>query len=325
MLRKTFISLAAGALVLAIGAVPASAQGYPARPITILVPWAAGGGSDAMARTYGALLERDLKQPVSVVNRTGGNGVVGHQAIASAPPDGYTIGLATLEIAVFKSLGLADLTVENYTPIARIAAFDAAIVVRADAPYKTAAELRDAIRAGEEGKFKAGGSGQGGSWHMALGGWLQSEGIKPTKVRYVPSAGAAASLQELAAGGIDFATCSAVEARALAEAGRLRVLAVMGDKRLDFLPDVPTLKEATGSPWAMASWFAIVGPKGMDPTATKVLAEATKRVHDTEEFRKFLKDRSFNPVWEAGTEFTAFAGKTTTDLAAVLAALELRK
>jgi len=324
-MRPKLLHAVALAAVLACAPTTVAAQDYPTRPITFLVAAAPGGGSDTIARAFSSLLERELKQPVNVVNRTGGSGVVGHSAIANAPPDGYTIGVATIEITVFKSIGLAEITPASFTLIARIAAFDSAVIVSTDSPYKTAAQLRDAIVKGEDGKFKAGGSGQGGSWHMALGGWLKSEGMSATKVRWVPSAGGAASLQELVAGGIDFATCSAVEARALAEAGKVRVLATMGSQRTEIMPNVPTLKEATGSSWEMGSWFSIVGPKGIDPKALAVLAAATKSVHESAAFRAFLKERGFTPVWETGDTFVKYASKTTVDLGDVLGALGLRK
>src|SRR5581483_10592032 len=97
--RRTFLGASAAAAALAgIGVRPAGAQAYPTRPITLIVPWTAGGGTDQTARIIGSLLERDLGQPVNVVNRTGGSGVVGHQAISSSAADGYTIGMITVEI-----------------------------------------------------------------------------------------------------------------------------------------------------------------------------------------------------------------------------------
>src|SRR5439155_19486411 len=90
---------------------------WPDRPITLIVPWGAGGGTDATARIIGTLLEKELGQPVNVVNRTGGSGVVGHQAIATAAPDGYTIGLITVEISMMHWVGLTDLNGASYTPI----------------------------------------------------------------------------------------------------------------------------------------------------------------------------------------------------------------
>ena len=99
--RRAFAaSSAAAAAVAGFGFKPASAQTYPARPVTVIVPWGAGGGTDATARIVAALLEKDLGQPFNVVNRTGGSGVVGHSAIATAQPDGYTIGVLTVEISM---------------------------------------------------------------------------------------------------------------------------------------------------------------------------------------------------------------------------------
>src|SRR5205814_7045098 len=112
--RKLFSSLAALALTLVTGIAQAA---WPERPITLIVPWGAGGGTDATARIIGALLEKDLGQPVTVVNRTGGSGVVGHAAIAGAAPDGYTIGLITVEIGMMHWQGLTELTGASFTPI----------------------------------------------------------------------------------------------------------------------------------------------------------------------------------------------------------------
>src|ERR671927_1066613 len=104
------------ALALVFAAFAAHAQ-YPQRPVQLIVPWGAGGGTDATARIMAALLEKELKQPFNVVNRTGGSGVVGHQAIASAPADGYTIGLITVEISMMHWQGLTELKGTNYTPL----------------------------------------------------------------------------------------------------------------------------------------------------------------------------------------------------------------
>src|SRR5438128_347939 len=115
--RRTWLAAALATLTLGATALPAAAQNYPSRPITMIVPWGAGGGTDATARIIGSLLEKDLGQPVTVVNRTGGSGVVGHAAIAAAPPDGYTIGMATVEIAMMHWQGLTDISGASYTPI----------------------------------------------------------------------------------------------------------------------------------------------------------------------------------------------------------------
>src|SRR5687767_15631634 len=127
-MRKLF----AAALLLA--ACAAHAQ-YPQRPVQLIVPWGAGGGTDATARIIASLLEKELGKPVSVVNRTGGSGVVGHQAIASAPADGYTLGLITVEIAMMHWAGLTQLKHSDFTAIGLVNSDPAGVSVRVDAPY----------------------------------------------------------------------------------------------------------------------------------------------------------------------------------------------
>lgn len=320
ILHAAFIGCA-----LLLSTYPARADDWPSRPVTMIIPWAAGGGSDAMGRTVASLLEQELKQPINVVNRTGGSGIVGHSAIAAARPDGYTIGLATMEISTFKSMALSDLTPQSYALVAKLAALDAAVIVRADAPYADARALVATIRKAPEGEIKAAGSGQGSAWHLALGGWLMAEGMKPSQVRYVPSTGAAASLQELLAGGVTFCTCSATEARSLLEAGKLRLLAVMAPERSSLYPTVPTLKEATGVDWQMSSWFAVVTPKEVPAPILAKLTAAVQHVYNEAAFQQFLKDRGFRPAWETGAAFTRFTTTSTERLAAVIQALDLKK
>ena len=154
---------------------------YPERPITLIVPWGAGGGTDATARIIGTLLEKELGQPVNVVNRTGGSGVVGHAAIASAAPDGYTIGMITVEIGMMHWVGLTQLNGTSYTPIGIVNADPAGVQVRADAPYKDVNDLVKAIKA-NPGKFKASGTGQGGIWQLAIAGMLRDLKVDPASV-----------------------------------------------------------------------------------------------------------------------------------------------
>ena len=184
----TFMSRLAAACAVAVAlTAPTAAQSqYPNRPITLIVPWSAGGGTDATARIIGSILERDLKQPVNVINRTGGNGVVGHTAIAEAPPDGYTIGLITVEIGMMHWQGLTKLTGESFTPLGLVNADPAGLQVRADSPYKTAKDLVDAIKA-NPGRLKASGTGQGGIWHLALAGMLKSLNVDPAAAPWVLS------------------------------------------------------------------------------------------------------------------------------------------
>jgi tripartite-type tricarboxylate transporter receptor subunit TctC len=191
-------SLALSALVAAPGAL---AQSYPTRPVQLIVPWAAGGGSDTVARIIAAGLEKELGQPVNVVNRTGGNGMTGHSAIATATPDGYTLGLATSEIASYKVLGLGDITPESFDLISRVTTIPAGITVKADGPYKTAQDVLDALKKAKKDELSASGTGTGGAWHLAVAGLNKALGLPADHVKYVPSQGGAPALNELAAGG----------------------------------------------------------------------------------------------------------------------------
>src|SRR5215212_4216893 len=270
--RRAFAaSSAAAAAVAGFGFKPALAQAYPSRPVSLIVPWGAGGGTDATARIVAALLEKDLGQPMNVVNRTGGSGVVGHSAIATAQPDGYTIGMITVEISMMHWQGLTELAPKSYTPLALMNEDPPGVQVKADSPYKTLKDLADAIKAAPAGKFKASGTGQGGIWHLALVGWLTAMGLKADHVPWVPSNGAAPAMQDLAAGGIDIVTCSVPEGRAMIDAGKARSLAVMAPQRNPAFADVPTMKEAAGIDYSVGAWRGIAGPKGLpQDIATKL-------------------------------------------------------
>ncbi len=322
--RRSLIAGCLAALALAATTVPAAAQTYPARPITLIVPWGAGGGTDATARILASLVEKDLGQPVTVVNRTGGNGVVGHAAIASAAPDGYTIGLATVEISMLHWQGLTDLNGASYTPIGLVNADPAGIQVRADSPYKTVADLLAAIKA-NPGKFKASGTGQGGIWHLAIAGFLRDQKIDPAALPWVPSNGAAPGLQDLVAGGVEVAPVSLPEARSLIDAGKVRSLAIMADKPAALYPNVPTLKAATGSDWTMAAWRGIVAPKGIPAEARDKLSAAVRKAAASKEYTDFMASRGFGVIYAGPEEFGRFMAKADVEMGATMKAVDLVK
>jgi len=308
---------------LLFAAATANAQ-YPQRPVQLIVPWGAGGGTDATARIIASLLEKDLKQPFNVVNRTGGSGVVGHDAIARAPADGYTIGLITVEITMMHHVGLTQLKHSDYTPIGLVNADPAAINVRSDSPYKSVKELLAAIKA-NPGKMKASGTGQGGIWHLAIAGLLKQQGIDPNALPWVPSNGAAPGMQDMVAGGVDVVPCSIPEARPMIDAGKARALAIMDPNPPALYPNVPTLKKELGSDWAIAAWRVIAAPKGIPPEVQKTLVSALKKVYDSKDYKDFMASRGFGVVW-ADPEGTAkFMAASDASLGSALKAVGLAK
>ncbi|NBO42374.1 MAG: tripartite tricarboxylate transporter substrate binding protein [Betaproteobacteria bacterium] len=322
--RRRLLATALLGMLGTLSALPSVAQNYPVRPITLIVPWGAGGGTDATARIIGSLLEKDLGQPVTVVNRTGGSGVVGHAAIAAAQPDGYTIGLATVEIGMMHWQGLTDLTSTSYTPIGLVNADPAGVQVRADSPYKTVTELLAAIKA-NPGKFKGSGTGQGGIWHLAIAGLLRDQKIDPAALPWVPSNGAAPGLQDMVAGGIEVAPVSLPEARSLIDAGKVKSLAIMNDKPSALYPNVPTLKSAIGSDWTMAAWRGIVAPKGLPAPVRDKLADAVRKVAASKEYNEFMASRGFGVIYAGPDDFAKFMVKSNTELGATMKAVGLVK
>ena len=324
MLRRTFSrSLIALSLGLTFGHATV-AQTYPSRPITMVVPWGAGGGTDATARIVAALMEKEMGQPVNVVNRTGGNGVVGHSAIASAPADGYTLGMITVEISMMHWAGLTDLKPTNYTPLALMNIDPAAVTVRADSPYKTVNDLLAAIKA-NPGKFKASGTGQGGIWHLALAGMLKDQKMETSAAPWVPSNGAAPAMNDLAAGGIEFVTCSLPESRALIDAGKARPLTIMANQPSGLYPNVPTLKTATGSNWAIGAWRGIAGPKGLPADVQAKIGAVLKKIYDSPDYQGFMQQRGFGVVYADAKGFEQFMAKGDADMGSVMKSLGLAK
>ena len=297
---------------------------YPERPITMIVPWGAGGGTDAVARFFAADLEKDLGQPVNVVNRTGGNGVVGHSAIAQAAPDGYTIGLITVEITMMHWQGLTELAPASYQPLALVNADAAGFQVRADAPYKTVKDVIDAIKA-NPGKLKASGTGQGGIWQLAIAGLLSDLKIDPNAVPWVPSNGAAPGLQDLVAGGVDIVPCSIPEARALIDAGKVKSLAIFADKAPALYPKLPTIKEATGSNWQTAAWRGFAMPKGTPKDIVDKLTSAIQKAYESKEYKDFLSQRGFGGEWAKQDDFAKYMAKGDADMGKIMKAVGIAK
>ena len=319
MQRRTLIavgvSLAAASV---LSARPAAAQDYPAQPIQMIVPWGAGGGTDAVGRVFASLLQEDLGVPVNVVNRTGGSGVVGHSAIANAEPDGYTIGIMTIEIGMMHWQGLTELTHADFDVLALVNADPGGLMVAADSEYEDAASLMEAIRSQPKGTFKGSGTGQGGIWHLGLAGLLMADGMPPDQVTWVPSEGSAPGITDMVAGGVDLVPSSLAEGRSMIEADRVRPLATMSETRQDLFPDVPTVEEATGLDYTHSVWRAVAAPAGLPDEVRARLEAAIKAAYDSEAYQSFMRDRGFGLRWAGSEEATAIVAADDESLGAVM-------
>lgn len=324
-MKRTCVLLMSLAALAAFTTACGAPAEYPSRPITMVVPWTAGGGTDTVARAMATLMERELGTPVNVVNRTGGSGVVGHQAIASAAPDGYTVGIVTVEIAMMHHQGLTDLTHESLAPLGLVNLDATAVQVRADSPYRTLGDLMQAIRTSPPGTIKASGTAQGGIWHASLYGLLDEQDITPTNVPWVPSTSSAAGLLDLMAGGVDVVPVAHAEARSLIDAARVRSLAVLDDERSTLYPDVPTGNEAIGTTWQMGVWRGFAAPRGLPPEIEARLQAAVRNAYESQEFRDFMTERGFGMRWAGPAEFATFMAESDVRMGEAMRLLGLAR
>ncbi|NDV89083.1 tripartite tricarboxylate transporter substrate binding protein [Aurantimonas aggregata] len=316
---KRLMLLATAAGVALMGGA-ASAEDYPSRPITLIVPYPAGGGTDIVARTLAAELEKELGVTINVTNRAGGGGIVGTTAISQARPDGYTIGVIASDISLYKPQGLADLSLENLTPIGQTNELPGGITVKADAPYANIAELIGAIEA-NPGTLKATGAPPNANWHVGYLGFTLAADVDPQNVIWVPTQGGAAGHLDVAAGNSTFSTASLVEAKALIEAGQLRPLAISADERSSAFPEIPTLKES-GIEWSYGLWHGVVGPQDLPDEERRVLLAAVENAANSEGFRNTLVDRGFTHVWRGGDDFRAFMASDMEAMAEIFSRLK---
>ena len=328
MFKKVSILVAAlvlGALALGSASQASAAQPWPKeKPFTMLIPFATGGGTDFNARLVAKIMGDILGVRVNCINRTGGQGVVGHTAIAKGTPDGYTIGDIECELNMMHWAGLTNLTYRDLTPIALIVSTGGSVIVNEKSPYKNMKDLVAAIKK-NPGKLKASGSSQGGMWHLCTAGMLQAEGLKANDVVWVPNDGAAPSLQDLAAGGLDFVVCTPNEADSLVTAKKDRPLAVVSKTRHIDWQNVPTLKEATGSDWLLDSWSGIAAPAGISDEMKKNLGDTIKKVWETKEFQDTMKKAGKTLQYLGPDEFKAFLKQMDENYGKVMKSVGIAK
>src|SRR5499426_330854 len=297
-----------GVLALAVVAGVAGAQEpYPSRPITIVAPFPPGGVADLTARPVAAAMEKVLKNPVGVVNKTGAAGAVGMQFVATSKSDGYTLLLALSSISIIpeadKLFGRPPaFTVDQFAPVALISADPTILVVRTESPWKTAKEfIEDAKK--RPGQISYSSSGIYGTLHMAMELLSSAAGIK---LRHIPTAGAGPALTAILGGHVDALASGPAVVLPHIKSGKLRALAGWGDKRVAALPEVPTFKELGYPDAEFYIWAGVFAPKG---TQEPVLAKLrdTLRVAVAEAEFKSAMDKLETPiVFKQGAEFRAF-------------------
>ncbi len=299
-LRQFFIHL-----LLLLAASTAMAQGFPQRPVRIIVPYPPGSGTDIVARILGQKLSEGWGQQVIVDNRPGAGAIIGVDAVAKAAPDGYTIGIAdTGPLAINPALyaKLPYHPVRDFAPVTVVATLPFMLVVHPSVPARNVAELV-ALAKAKPGQINYASVGNGSAVHLATELFKSRAGIDLT---HIPYKGSAPALQGLLAGEASVMFVNLLSAMPLVKAGKLRALAAAPAARIGALPDLPTIAEAGVPGYAFEAWFGIVAPAGTPKPVVDRLNQELRRVIALPEVRDLLVNKGgFEPVGSTVESFTS--------------------
>ncbi len=307
---RTLAMLLLCTLLIAVAAVPACTPGqdkYPSKAITLVCPWGAGGGTDRVARYLADKMSADLGQPVAVVNQTGGNGAVGHNAGALAAADGYTLCITTWEMSILKHMEWSEVSYADVRGVALINKDAAGLMVHPDDAaahgWKNAMDWINYVK--QNPGLQVSGTGTGGVWHVALLGMLAEAGVSVDTVEWLPSTGAAEGITWLLGKHIDAVTCSIVEAGPQIEAGTIIPLATMSANPMPKFPDIPTLK-SVGLDWELGAWRGITVPKDTPDEIVEILHASIKKTVDSQDWKDWMSSQGFGQLYLDPAGFDKF-------------------
>jgi tripartite-type tricarboxylate transporter receptor subunit TctC len=302
---------------------PVKKVDFPTKPISLLVPFAAGGGTDATARTLAKAAEKTLGQPITVENKTGAGGAVGMTAGSTAKADGYTVTMVTVELATMSHIGISPLTYEAFKPVAQVNFDPATITVKADSPWKTAKEFLAYVKANPT-KVKVGNAGAGSIWHLAAASVEKTADVKFT---HIPFEGAAPAVTALLGGHVDAVMVSPAEVKTQVEAGKLRTLAIFDAKESPALPGVKTFEAETGlKPDTYVGTFrGIAVPKDTPDDVVKVLSDAFTKAAADAEFTDYMKKNGLGINVKESKAFGDFLKQNHESFGKIIPTLGLKK
>jgi len=295
-----------------------TSQEFPSKPITVIVPWEAGGGTDSLARAFVNEAAKVFPVPFTVVNRAGGSGAIGHSSGMTARPDGYTVTMITFELCSYKPLKRAEISYTGFKPVIQINEDPAAITVRADSPWTTLSEFLDYARAHPK-EVTVGNSGPGAVWHL---GALRLEKLAGVEFTHIPHDGAKPAVTQLLGGHIAAVAVSPAEVLQYTQTGTLRCLGIMSESRFPELPDVPTFREQ-GIDLVHGTWRGLAVPKQTPDEIVAKLEAGFKETFDSPEFQKAAQTALLGLRYRGSAEFSEFLQSESETIAALLEHLEL--
>lgn len=318
--RSAIASACALPLSLAIGS--ARASEYPSKIIELIVPVAAGGGTDMVGRAFAEAAKKYLpQQPMIVLNKPGASGAVGTAELINAKPDGYKIGIIICELTIIPNLGVTKYTASDLRPIAQLNADPSAVSVRADAPWQTIEEFLADVRKRKDPVAIAN-AGVGSIWHMAAAAFAEKANLN---VNHVPYLGAAPAVVGLLGGHVDALTVSPGEVAQHVAAGKIRTLAVMADKRIGgMFESVPTLKER-GIDVSVGVWRGLAVPKTTPSDIVSTLSDVARKAANDAGFKDVLAKANLGWAYADAPAFQALIDRDRAFYAQLVPRLDLKK
>jgi len=268
---------------------PVQAAEFPTKEVQIIIPWAAGGATDLIFRALGATTGKYLGKAVVVVNRPGGGSAVGYTEAMQGKPDGYTLVSAVTPLAILPHQVSTAFTYKSFDPILNVVSDPSMFLVRSDAPWKSLKEFLDYAKKNPN-MITVGNSGAGGGVHLVALAFERAAGVK---FNHIPFSGGGPSVTAILGGHINAVSVSPPEGIEHVKAGKLKIVALFAEKRLEMFPDVPTVKEQ-GIDFAMGMWRGLAAPKGTPAEVIKKLHDSFKQGMDDPVLRKNAKDMAVN-------------------------------
>jgi tripartite-type tricarboxylate transporter receptor subunit TctC len=301
-MRKYFWKLMLSGMVLlialAISAPLGAAEKFPTRPITIVVPFAAGGLANIIIHTLAPIVEKDLGVPIVVVEKPGSGGAVGWRWLQSEKPDGYTLGSVSKSIynATHTTKGKVDF--RAFDPIVVLTEDYFSVTVNVDSQWKTLADYVKYAKA-NPGKMRAGSSGTGGMWHISI---LAFNKVVGCEIIHIPFKGGAEAVVAVLGNHIESTFATPGDMTGVLESGKLRILAIGGPKRNPFYPAVPTAKEA-GVDLVMGNWRGLAAPKGVPKERIDIIEKSFAKAVQSPKYQEFMKSNRLTNDFEGSADW----------------------
>jgi tripartite-type tricarboxylate transporter receptor subunit TctC len=312
-----------GAIFLGAAAPSASAQSYPVKPVRLVVPFAAGGALDVVARVIGTKLGESWGRQVVIENRLGAAGNIGAEFVARAPPDGYTLLMSSVTTQAISMSLLAKPPydfVRDYAPVALTSSAPLGLIVHPALPARTVKEFVAIARA-RPAELNYFSSGTGSGTHMAAALFDQMAGVRTT---HVPYKGGAQGVTDLVSGELQFAFSTLGLAQPHVQSGRLRIIAISSTKRYSRLPNVPTIAESGVKGYEAAQWYGVVAPAGTSAAIVNKLSTDINAIVAQPEVAERFYSQGIEPVSSTPGEFAAFIKASVAKYAKIVQATGMK-